>query len=705
MSNDFNEMAGSGNTEAGMSEFDREVSLFVNQNFPGQSQRQNELDSIILLNPDLAVGLGDVRYENLLLFSIGNDLNAEQFARRLVGSNWGRAIYTEMMVGASGGSGGGAGVSREQQISNLMATLSSTSNMLGLGLSDEDLTTIANTAVDGNMDSAAITAEMFNIVDPSAIVSGDIKTLANELYNESLNVRSTLSDEEAMEYAIRIASGQMSRDTAIFEIGEAAGQERPEYASLISRGFDLNDFDNLYSDIQNTVRRYGVAVTDDQIRDIATLAIERELNDGQIIDEIFNNFDESLGVAPGSLSAKQEEIINQARTYRLDITDNEALNLAIRFTRQELDDAGIDQILSTRASEETQFGDIIDLNIDINSYERTLASLTSSAQTLGIQLDDNKLANIARDAIQFEYSEQQATNALFDALDEGQGLVSGTILGMRNRIRQDAYDQRVVLSDAEATELAVDMSLGNMDELGLQAFLDERAIEEQPDYQTEIELGLDLNSIDTARASITDAISQFGLDPSAFDVNQLAQQAISNNWDSNQLTDAILSTTTINSAIGDGLIKQEQNKVKALARRYMVPMSDGTAMTYALQKMQGQITDDTLMSAFTDQAKSLFPFLNSTIEAGLTPGDYFEPAREVLATTLELNVEDIDLTQSDFMDLVTTTDESGTTRANSMTEIMQAARKDKRWANTSNARSAVTTAVSALSSMFGVRGF
>lgn len=705
MSNDFNEMAGSGNTEAGMSEFDREVSLFVNQNFPGQSQRQNELDSIILLNPELAVGLGDVRYENLLLFTIGNDLSAEQFARRLVGSNWGRAIYTEMMVGASGGSGGGAGVSREQQISNLMATLSSTSNMLGLGLSDEDLTTIANTAVDGNMDSAAITAEMFNIVDPSAIVSGDIKTLANELYNESLNVRSTLSDEEAMEYAIRIASGQMSRDTAIFEIGEAAGQERPEYASLISRGFDLNDFDNLYSDIQNTVRRYGVAVTDDQIRDIATLAIERELNDGQIIDEIFNNFDESLGVAPGSLSAKQEEIINQARTYRLDITDNEALNLAIRFTRQELDDAGIDQILSTRASEETQFGDIIDLNIDINSYERTLASLTSSAQTLGIQLDDNKLANIARDAIQFEYSEQQATNALFDALDEGQGLVSGTILGMRNRIRQDAYDQRVVLSDAEATELAVDMSLGNMDELGLQAFLDERAIEEQPDYQTEIEFGLDLNSIDTARASITDAISQFGLDPSAFDVNQLAQQAISNNWDSNQLTDAILSTTTINSAIGDGLIKQEQNKVKALARRYMVPMSDGTAMTYALQKMQGQITDDTLMSAFTDQAKSLFPFLNSTIEAGLTPGDYFEPAREVLANTLELNVEDIDLTQSDFMDLVTTTDESGTTRANSMTEIMQAARKDKRWANTSNARSAVTTAVSALSSMFGVRGF
>ena len=705
MSNDFNEMAGSGNTEAGMSEFDREVSLFVNQNFPGQSQRQNELDSIILLNPDLAVGLGDVRYENLLLFSIGNDLNAEQFARRLVGSNWGRAIYTEMMVGASGGSGGGAGVSREQQISNLMATLSSTSNMLGLGLSDEDLTTIANTAVDGNMDSAAITAEMFNIVDPSAIVSGDIKTLANELYNESLNVRSTLSDEEAMEYAIRIASGQMSRDTAIFEIREAAGQERPEYASLISRGFDLNDFDNLYSDIQNTVRRYGVAVTDDQIRDIATLAIERELNDGQIIDEIFNNFDESLGVAPGSLSAKQEEIINQARTYRLDITDNEALNLAIRFTRQELDDAGIDQILSTRASEETQFGDIIDLNIDINSYERTLASLTSSAQTLGIQLDDNKLANIARDAIQFEYSEQQATNALFDALDEGQGLVSGTILGMRNRIRQDAYNQRVVLSDAEATQLAVDMSLGNMDELGLQAFLDERAIEEQPDYQTEIEFGLDLNSIDTARASITDAISQFGLDPSAFDVNQLAQQAISNNWDSNQLTDAILSTTTINSAIGDGLIKQEQNKVKALARRYMVPMSDGTAMTYALQKMQGQITDDTLMSAFTDQAKSLFPFLNSTIEAGLTPGDYFEPAREVLANTLELNVEDIDLAQSDFMDLVTTTDESGTTRANSMTEIMQAARKDKRWANTSNARSAVTTAVSALSSMFGVRGF
>jgi hypothetical protein len=682
--------------------FDSETAFTVNASFPTPEARQEQLDIALTLNPWFEVGLGDVRFENLIIRAQLEEWDDAKFARNLAGTSWGRAIYFQMRAPTGGG---GSGLTREQNIENIKAQLRSNSNVLGLGLSEEQIAQLATTAVDENQNDAVLTESVFALVDPNAIVSGDIKTLANRLYQESIGVRATLGAGQAMEYAIQIVSGNMSEGTALQEIRDNAGVENPQYASLISKGYNLNDYDTLFEQIKNTVQRYGVALTDDAIGSIAELAMDREFDDTQIINEIFDNFDVSLGVESGTLSAKQEAIIAAAREYRLDITEAEALNLAIRFTRNELDDAGIDQILQTRAQDETAYGDLIDLNIDIDSYESALASITSASRTLGISLSDSQLSNLATQAMQFEWNDQQITNELFAQLDVGQGLVTGTILGLRNTIRQRAYAQRVVLTDADATQLAIDMASGNMDETGLQAWIDERAIADNPDYQTEIEFGLDLNTVDTARASIADAITKLGLNPNNFNVEELAQQAVSNSWDNNQLTDALLTNIGIDTEIGDGLISQKINQIKALAKQYFVPMSDSTAKTYALQSMRGQITDDTLISVFTDQAKALFPFLNSTIEAGLTPASYFDPMREVLAGQLEMNVEDIDLSQSEWLDMVTSTNEDGSTRTNTMTEVISNARQDSRWAQTANARSSITNAVGILSGMFGVRGF
>lgn len=685
------------------STFESETAWTVNQSFSNAEARQEQLDIATTLNPYFEIGLGDVRFENLVIRAQMENWSDDKFAQTLAGTSWGRAIFFQMMAPTGGGAG--SGLTREQSIENVKAQLRQNSNTLGLGLSEEQITQLATNAVDQNQNDAALTASVFEIVDPNAIVSGDIKTLANQLYQESLSVRATLGADQAMEYAIQIISGNMSEATAVQEIRNNAGVQNPQYASLIQKGYDLNDYDTLFNQIQNTVRRYGVALTDDVIGQIAELAISREFDDSQIIDEIFNNFDSSLGVDSGTLSAKQDAIIQAAREYRLEITEADALNLAIRFTRNELDDAGIDQILQARAQEETAYGDLIDLNIDIDSYESALASITSASRTLGISLSDNQLSSIARQAMQFDWNDQQVTNALFAQLDVGQGLVSGTILGLRNNIRQRAYASRVVLTDADATQLAIDMASGNMDEGGLQAWIDERAIADNPDYQTEILFGLDLNTIDTARASIADAITKLGLNPQSFNVNQLAQQAVSGAWDNNQLTDVLLSNVGLESTIGDGLITQKVNQIKAMAKQYFVPMSDSTAMTYALQSMRGQITDDTLSSVFIDQAKALFPFLNSTIESGLTPASYFAPMREVLANELEMNAEDIDLSRSEWLNMVTSTNTDGSTRSNTMTEVINNARKDSRWAQTTNARASITNAVGVLSGMFGVRGF
>ena len=469
--------------------YERETAFTVNASFSDPDARAEQLTIATTLNPWFEVGMGDVRFENLVIRAQSEGWSDTKFAQTLAGTSWGRAIYFEM-ASPTGDTGAGSGLSREQSIENVAAQLRRNNNMLGLGLSDDQITQLATTAVDENQNDSALTESVFQVVDPSAIVSGEIKTIANELYLESLGVRATLGADEAMEYAIQIASGNMSQETAVLEIRENAGKENPEYASLLQKGYDLNNYDTLVNQIRTTVRRYGVALTDDVIADIAELAIDRDFDDTQIIGEIFNNFDTSLGVESGTLSAKQDDIINTAREYRFEITEAEALNLAIRFTKNELDDAGIDQILQARAQDETEFGELIDLNIDIDSYESALASITSAANTLGVSLTDAQLSDIAQEAMQFNWNDQQVTNALFEQIDAGQGLVSGTVLGLRNTIRERAYAQRVVLTDVDATQLAINMASGNMDESGLQAWIDERAIADNPDYQSEIEFGL-----------------------------------------------------------------------------------------------------------------------------------------------------------------------------------------------------------------------
>ena len=209
--------------------------------------------------------------------------------------------------------------------------------------------------------------------------------------------------------------------------------------------------------------------------------------------------------------------------------------------------------------------------------------------------------------------------------------------------------------------------------------------------------------IDSVYAVIRDRASQLGLSYTDDDLVEIATVAVNGDWNDTQVIDRLLTNYDYGT-IGEGTITGMADSVKSLYRSYLLDIDDTTAMQLAQKIAIGESTAEGVTSSVKRLAANTFSWSAPFIDDGLTLVDALSPLRNTVATTLELDPQEVDIRDDKFLNMMFV-DADGTSRLATSREVRNAARALPEWGQTDAARTASSQMVAAIGNIFGRRGF
>lgn len=219
--------------------------------------------------------------------------------------------------------------------------------------------------------------------------------------------------------------------------------------------------------------------------------------------------------------------------------------------------------------------------------------------------------------------------------------------------------------------------------------------------------GAGVNRADEIRsisATILNRSTALGMNLTPEEIDYLANVAQDQSYSSEQLDNVLVGMVDWKT-LSAGSLTAGKEEVDALARSYLIGMSDDTSRQWAEKLAKGQATPASVESYLRTQAKVMNPWLADYIDQGLTPSELLQSSRDLIAKNLEIDSSTVDFMQDRFMSLATITDDSGNTRLATQGELMRNVRKDSAWANTQQAKSSVTGMAQIIASIFGRSSF
>lgn len=208
------------------------------------------------------------------------------------------------------------------------------------------------------------------------------------------------------------------------------------------------------------------------------------------------------------------------------------------------------------------------------------------------------------------------------------------------------------------------------------------------------------NTIRSFETAILNRSTALGMSLTPEVISYIAKVAEAQDYSSEQLMNAIVDLADFET-IQAGELTSSLDEMRALGRSYLISTSDETLQDYAKKLATGAATTDGIESAFRAQAKALFPWMASTIDAGVSPEEMLRPARDMIAKSLGIAATEVNFTDDRFIKLATFDDEKQGTRLATQRELMKNIRNDEAWATTSEAKSMATGLASTLSRIFG----
>ena len=167
-----------------------------------------------------------------------------------------------------------------------------------------------------------------------------------------------------------------------------------------------------------------------------------------------------------------------------------------------------------------------------------------------------------------------------------------------------------------------------------------------------------------------------------------------------QLTTTLTGMTDW-SALQDGDLTTNVQQFKELGKNYLVNVDDKTAQDWATRVANNSMTADTVKSIISQQAKTLNPWLASTIDSGINPLDMLAASRNKISESLGLNPTEIDFNNSQYLKMVTVDDPKTGMRLANSNELQKNIRTDTRWAKSSEAKQMGSNMAGMLSKIFG----
>jgi hypothetical protein len=180
--------------------------------------------------------------------------------------------------------------------------------------------------------------------------------------------------------------------------------------------------------------------------------------------------------------------------------------------------------------------------------------------------------------------------------------------------------------------------------------------------------------IDQQRVMLDSVAKTQGIQMSEDDIDELATNVIKHGLSESEILRQLSGFQREQTGDQtDGLLAIQQ-KLRSMAQAYQLKYDDKTLAEYATRIFEGTATQDSMKATFQQQAAQFYPHLADQLEKGLTVEDYFQPIKARVASILEMNPADIDMSQGKFASLGQFVDDKGNMRAPTYTEIDQFAR-------------------------------
>lgn len=176
-------------------------------------------------------------------------------------------------------------------------------------------------------------------------------------------------------------------------------------------------------------------------------------------------------------------------------------------------------------------------------------------------------------------------------------------------------------------------------------------------------------------------------------MQSLANTVVSDNWSADQLTEYLVNGATTNwDTLSGGSLKAAYDGVKVMASRQLISISDDTARSWAKRIASGELDSDGVTNMLQEQAAARFGWAASVISKGISMQDFLAPSRDRIAKELEIEANQLDMTDPKVMSMMTVTDDKGVTRVATDSELLRNARADSRWSSTNGARNVAASA-------------
>ena len=159
------------------------------------------------------------------------------------------------------------------------------------------------------------------------------------------------------------------------------------------------------------------------------------------------------------------------------------------------------------------------------------------------------------------------------------------------------------------------------------------------------------------------------------------------------------------STLQSGDLTTNVAKFKDVGKNYLVKIDDKTAQDWAVRIANNSMTEDTVQSIIAQQAKTLNPWLASTIDSGVSPMDVLAASRNKISDSLGIDAGTVDFTDNQYLKMVTVEDPKTGVRMANNNELQKNIRTDSRWGNSSEAKELSSSMASTLAKIFGRSAF
>lgn len=235
------------------------------------------------------------------------------------------------------------------------------------------------------------------------------------------------------------------------------------------------------------------------------------------------------------------------------------------------------------------------------------------------------------------------------------------------------------------------------------------------DAQAALDPGTAKQLLAQIKAKMSDLASSLGRGLTPQGLHWLGVTALRDDWDENQLTDAILNQVKWQDyGMGSGAQSGAQTKaiggqvgttidqLRALNAQYMTQGSDRGNFDTALRILKGEQTLEGVESAMRQKAMERWPHLAQVIKDGGTPAGYFDPYRQMIAENLEINADSVDLIRdTEWSQVISYADPSGEIRPMTLSEAEKMVRSSDRWRQTKGAGEQVSSFAESFTRMMG----